>query len=469
MRPALSVAPNAVAIDYLVEGPRTAAAVAAGRSRLLGLVIQEADQEPRFVDHDLAGLLQSLGDRQRLYPHALFALAVEAANDLPPPADFHDFHALTCLLYGHDPFQWQPDRGMDRAALIRMALTEKRIPLVSYAQFLTNAAQEQLDSVYEQIELPVLAPTLAMTLSGVPFNTGTLEQIAGREGPARANAAGLLPHVRPNGRIYADLDPLGAVTGRYTCRDPNLQGLSPALRAAVEASPGHLLMEADVSQCELRVLAHFSQDPRLLAAFRDGNVDLHVQTAAAALGIAAGQVTDEQRDIGKRVNFAIVYGMTADGLAQKLGISPFEAQALLDGYFAAYPGVRSWIAEVHAAAYEDRQVRTLGGRRRRLPDIRSRDPGAVATAQRQAVNTVIQGTAADLMKLALIRLNDALPDGVRMLLPVHDSVLLCVPTALVEETRQIVTAAMEAVPTGFGVPLRVDMHTGQTWADCKRT
>lgn len=133
MPPPLSIASNAVAIDYVVEGPRTAAVVAAARSRLIGLVIQEADQEPRFVDHDLAGLLQSLGDRQRLYPHALFALAVEAMNDLPPPSDFHDFHALTCLLYGHDPFQWQPTAGMDRATLIRMVLdgNASRLPATS--------------------------------------------------------------------------------------------------------------------------------------------------------------------------------------------------------------------------------------------------------------------------------------------------------------------------------------------------
>ena len=226
-------------------------------------------------------------------------------------------------------------------------------------------------------------------------------------------------------------------------------------------------MEADVSQCELRVLAHFSQDPRLLAAFRDGNVDLHVQTAAAALGIAAEQVTDEQRDIGKRVNFAIVYGMTADGLAQKLGIAPFEAQALLDNYFAAFSGVRAWITQVHAAAYEDRQVRTLRGRRRQLPDIRSRDPGEVAAAQRKAVNAIVQGSAADLLKLALVRLHDILPDDVRMLLPVHDSVLLEVPATLVDETQQIVTAAMETIPTGFSVPLKVEVKTGRTWADCK--
>ena len=462
----LSIAHNAAAIDYVVEGPRTAAAVAAGRSPLIGMTIQEAGQEASFVDHDLAGRLAALGDRQRLYPNALFALAVEAVNDLPSPSGFHDFHALVCLLYGHDPFQWQLD-GMDRAALIRMSLTEKRIPFPSYAQFLGNAIQEQLDSVYEQIELPVIAPTLAATLAGVPFNTGTLEQLANREGSAKASATALLRHVQPNGRIYASLDPLGAITGRYTCRDPNLQGLPAAVLAAVEASPGHLLMEADVSQCELRVLAHVSQDPRLLTAYRDGNVDLHVQTAAAALGIAKERVSDEQRGIGKQVNFAIVYGMAADRLAQKLGISVGEAQALLDGYFAVYPGVGAWIAQVHAAAFDDRQVRTLSGRRRPLPDIRSRDPSAVAAAQRQAVNSVIQGSAADMLKMALIRLHDRLPDAVRILLSVHDSILLQVPQALVQETRQIVKDAMEAVPPGFTVPLKVEVRTGRTWAACK--
>jgi DNA polymerase I-like protein with 3'-5' exonuclease and polymerase domains len=457
----LSIAPNAVALDYVVNGPRTAAAVAAGRSPLIGLVIQDAGQEPRFVDCDLAGLLDSLGDRQRLYPSALFALAVEAANDLPSPSDFHDFHALCCLLYGHDPFQWQPGNE-DRAGLVRLA-QEKTIPFASYAQFLDNTRQERLDSVYEQIELPVIVPTLAMTLAGVPFNAGVLAELV--KGPAGSHAAALLRHAQPDGRVYADLDPMGAVTGRYTCQDPNLQGLATPVRAAVEASPNCVLMEADVSQCELRVLAHFSQDAGLLAAYREG-IDLHRQTAAAVLGIA--EVSAEQRRIGKQVNFAIVYGMTADGLAQKLGIMPCEAQRLLDGYFAAYPGVRSWIAQVHTSAQVNREVRTLSGRRRRLPDIRSRDPAAVATAQRQAVNTIVQGTAADLMKLALIRLHQALPPEVRLLMTAHDSVLLELPERLVAQTRDIVLSAMQSPPPNFGVPVHVDVKTGRTRADCKQ-
>jgi DNA polymerase-1 len=273
--------------------------------------------------------------------------------------------------------------------------------------------------------------------------------------------------VQPDGRIYADLDPLGAVTGRYTCQEPNLQGLPKAIRSAVEAAPGHLLLEADVSQTELRVLAHFSQDRRLLAAYRDG-IDLHRQTAAAVLSIPEEQVTEEQRSrIGKQVNFAIIYGMATDGLAQKLAIMPYEAQMLLDGYFATFPGVRNWIAQVQASAQADREVRTLSGRCRQLPDMRSRDPGKVAAAQRQAVNAVVQGTAADLLKLALVRLHNSLPPDVRMLLPVHDSVLLEVPANLIEAACQIVTNAMQATPAGFTVPLKVDVKVGRTWAACK--
>jgi DNA polymerase I-like protein with 3'-5' exonuclease and polymerase domains len=391
---------------------------------------------------------------------------VEAVNDLPPPSDFHDFHALCCLLYGHDPFQWEPDCGMDRAALIRMALAEKIIPLDSYGQFLGNAAQEHLAAVYEEIELPVIAPTLAMTLTGVPFNTDTLEQLAGREGSVATNAAALLPHVQADGRIYADLDPLGTATGRYSCSDPPLQALDRRVRRAIEAAPGCVLMEADYSQMELRVLAHFSQDAALLHAFEHG-VDLHVRTAASVLNIAESDVTDQQRQLGKTLNFGIVYGQTAYGLADELGVTMPRAEELLDAHATAYPGVAAWIAAMHAQAGNVGEVRTLYGRRRCLPNIYSANEALAAEARRQAVNTVIQGSAADLMKMALIRLHDKLPDEVRMLLPVHDSLLCEVPQALVEETRRIVRNVMETTPAGFAVPLKVDIRTGRTWADCK--
>ena len=284
--------------------------------------------------------------------------------------------------------------------------------------------------------------------------------------PVRDAGRRLLAHLGPIGIVRAELDPLGAATGRFSCSSPNLQGLPAPVLPAIEAAPGRVLLEADYSQMELRVLAHFSQDPALLHAFQH-DIDLHVRTAASVLGIAEADVTDEQRSLGKTLNFSIIYGRTAYGLAEELGVSMQRAEELLAAHAAAYPGVAAWIAAVHEQARNSGEVRTLYGRRRQLPNIYSASDALAAEARRQAVNTIIQGTAADLMKLALIRLNDALPDGVRMLLPVHDSVLLEVPSAVVEETQQIVVAAMESTPADFSVPLKVEVKTGPTWAGCK--
>jgi DNA polymerase-1 len=284
--------------------------------------------------------------------------------------------------------------------------------------------------------------------------------------PVRDGAAALLAHLQPSGLVYAELDPVGAATGRFSCSNPNLQGLAAPVRAAIEASPGCVLLEADYSQMELRVLAHFSQDAALLHAFQH-DIDLHRRTAARVLGIAETDVTDAQRQLGKTLNFGIVYGQTPYGLADELGVPMERAQALLDAHAAAYPGVAAWIADVHRQAHNTGEVRTLFGRRRYLPNIYSASAADAAEARRHAVNTVIQGTAADMMKLALIRLNEELPDEVRMLMPVHDSVLLEVPAPLVKETRRVVVAAMETAPSGFSVPLKVEVKAGRTWADCK--
>ena len=211
-----------------------------------------------------------------------------------------------------------------------------------------------------------------------------------------------------------------------------------------------------------------AQLPVLFHAFQHG-IDLHSGTAARVLGIAEADVDDEQRKLGKTLNFGIVYGQTAYGLADELGATTQRAEELLAAHATAYPGATAWTAAVHEQARNSGEVRTLYGRRRQLPNIYSASDALAAEARRQAVNTVVQGSAADLMKLALIRLNDVLPDGVRMLLPVHDSVLLEVPEALVEETQQIVVEAMENTPAGFTVPLKVEVKTGRTWAECKDT
>jgi DNA polymerase-1 len=227
-------------------------------------------------------------------------------------------------------------------------------------------------------------------------------------------------------------------------------------------------MEADISQCELRVLAHFSQDARLLEAYAAADVDVHRWTAAAVLGVREDQVSDEQRNtIGKRVNFAVIYGMTAEGLSDELDVSVGEAEYILSAYFNAYPGVKQWADSVHEFVRTHGHVRTLLGRRRQLPGVWSADQGTAARALRQSVNTIIQGTAADLMKLALVRLHNVLPPEVRMLLTCHDSALLEVPELIIENTRRETIATMSAGFPGFSVPIRVDVGIGKTWAECK--
>ena len=535
--------PLLVAVDYVVDGPRTAAAVAAGRSRLTGMNYQTAEGGLQSVEsNDIAGVLQSLGPRPRLYNDALFGLAVEAQNDLPSPSDVADIdnlRTMLCLLFGGDPSGNQ-ELAIDGGERVRVAFARVNNPLDLCARLSQQIAVAHLHDLYREIELPVLAPVLTMTLGGLRVNRPVLEgiaassetqmeiarrqvqEIAGRpinldsspelihylyevlrlpvpaytangnpstsnkalqalahqhpaaaailayqlQKPVRDASTALLAHLRADGVVHAELDPLGAATGRFSCSAPNLQGLPAAVLPAVEAAPGCVLMEADYSQMELRVLAHFSQDAALLHAFQHG-IDLHVHTAARVLGIAEDAVTDDQRKLGKTLNFGIVYGQTAYGLAEELGVPLQQAEALLAAHAEAYPGVTAWIASVHEQAHNSGEVRTLYGRRRQLPDIYSASDALAAEARRQAVNTVIQGSAADLLKLALVRLHNELPAEVQMLLPVHDSVLLSVPAALVQDTSQIVRAMMESPPAGFSVPLRVDVTTGRSWADCK--
>ncbi|MGO9111697.1 MAG: DNA polymerase A family protein [Thermoguttaceae bacterium] len=281
------------------------------------------------------------------------------------------------------------------------------------------------------------------------------------------SASAVLAAVDPATSIVrGNLDPLGTLTGRYSCSDPPLQALDKRVRRAIEAAPGCVLLEADYSQMELRVLAHFSQDAALLQAFQRDE-DLHRRTAARVLGIAETDVTDQQRQLGKTLNFGIVYGQTAYGLADELGVPLQRAEVLLAAHAATYPGVAAWVAEVHQQAANMGEVRTLYGRRRYLPNIYSAFAGDVAEARRHAVNTVVQGTAADLLKMALIRLNDRLPEAVRMLLSVHDSVLIEARAERIEEAGRIVREAMDAMPAGFTVALKTDIKIGRTWAECK--
>jgi DNA polymerase-1 len=274
-------------------------------------------------------------------------------------------------------------------------------------------------------------------------------------------------HCPQTGCVHGTLTPLGAATGRFSCREPNLHGVPGIVRHAVRARDEQMLLEADISQAEYRVLAHFTRDPGLVEVFQAGNVDLHKQTMALVLGKAVDDVTPAERKVGKVVNFGIIYGETEHGLSRQLGIGVAEARGFIDGFFRGRPAVRDWIESIKQQVRHNGYVQTLSGRRRDLPAIRSGNSATVAKAERQAVNTVIQGTAADLMKLMLTGLRRSLPEDCRMLMTVHDSILLEVASSQVSEVARIVQHAMEGPMPGFSIPIRVDVHAGADWASCK--
>jgi DNA polymerase-1 len=281
--------------------------------------------------------------------------------------------------------------------------------------------------------------------------------------------------IRPEtGRVHTTFQQTGAATGRLSSSNPNLQNipvrteLGREIRAAFIPPPGWKLVVADYSQIELRLLAHMSGDPVLVDAFQHGE-DVHTRTAAEVFGVNAAFVTPEMRRGAKAVNFGIVYGQTAFGLATALGIPKNEADKYIKAYFARYSGVKTFIettiAEVRAKGYAE----TLFGRRRPIPDMDSRNPNARSFAERTAVNTPLQGSAADLIKLAMIHIQKLLAEEKlesRMILQVHDELVFEAPVSEVETLTTLVKREMESVRQ-FAVPLVVDTGVGDNWRDAK--
>jgi len=276
------------------------------------------------------------------------------------------------------------------------------------------------------------------------------------------------------GRLHTSLNQTGAATGRLSSSNPNLQNipirteLGRQIRAAFIPQQGWKLVVADYSQIELRLLAHLSKDPVLVEAFQHGE-DIHTRTAAEVFGVAPLMVTPELRRRAKAVNFGIVYGLSAFGLAAQLGIPRHEAQTYIDNYFARYAGVRKFIDQTIAAVRQSGVTKTLFGRERPIPDMNSRNPNARGFAERTAVNTPLQGTAADVIKLAMIRIDRELEERgfeARMLLQVHDELLFEVPPGELEAVRQLVKSGMEQVAR-LEVPLVADVGAGNNWRAAK--
>ena len=280
--------------------------------------------------------------------------------------------------------------------------------------------------------------------------------------------------VDSEGRVHTTFNQVGTATGRLSSTNPNLQNipvrttLGREIRAAFIPAPGNLLLSADYSQIELRLMAHFSQDPLLLNAYRTGQ-DIHTLTASEVFGIPVAQLDKETRARAKAVNFGIVYGISPFGLAAQLGIDQKIARQYIETYFARYAGVRRFIDRTLEAVRRDQAVRTYFGRVRPIPDIQSRNPNMRGFAERTAINTPLQGTAADLIKLAMLRIDAEITTRnlrSRMTLQVHDELLFDVIPAEAEELRTLVQHEMEHVPE-FTVPIVAEVGLGPNWRDIK--
>jgi DNA polymerase-1 len=284
----------------------------------------------------------------------------------------------------------------------------------------------------------------------------------------------LPPMVHPEtGRIHCTLHQTVTATGRLSCSNPNLQNIpvrtpvGQQIREAFIPAEGRLLLSADYSQIELRILAHLSEDEVLVDAFLRGD-DIHVRTASEVFGIPPENVSSQQRDQIKAINFGILYGSSAFGIAQQLGISQNEAREHINAYFARYPRVRACLDRLVARARKTDYAETLYGRRRPLPDLHSKNRVVRAAAERMAVNSVIQGTAADLIKRAMVDVDSALrgrgAPRARMILQIHDELLFEVPPDEVERLRELVIDRMRSV-ADLGVPLEVNVGVGANWRE----
>jgi DNA polymerase I len=272
--------------------------------------------------------------------------------------------------------------------------------------------------------------------------------------------------------VHTTFGQTGTATGRLSSANPNLQNipirteLGRGIRAAFIAEPGHVLLTADYSQIELRLLAHFSRDPLLVEAYRRGD-DIHTLTASQVFGVPPLMVTSDHRRQAKVVNFGIVYGLSPFGLSQNLGIEPSEAKQFIANYFEKYAGVRAFIDKTLEEARRELKVKTLHGRSRPIPDINSKNANQRGFAERTAVNTPLQGTAADLIKVAMIRIDAALHERnlkSRMTLQVHDELVFEVPEKEMDTMQSLVREQMEKVHA-LAVPLLVEIGIGPNWRD----
>lgn len=375
---------------------------------------------------------------------------------------------------------------LSRDMAVELARLEAEIHTAAGTTFNLNSPKQLGQVLFEQHQLPVLKKTR----TGPSTDADVLDQLAamGHEIPRlileyrelqklRSTYVEVLP-ARVNattGRIHTSFNQTGAATGRLSSSDPNLQNIpvrtprGEEIRAGFIPAPGCLFLAADYSQIELRLMAHLSGDPAFTTAFRQGD-DIHRQTAAIIFGVPLAEVTSEMRARAKTINFGTIYGQGPFALSKQLGISQEEAKEFIAQYFERFAGVRTFLDRQVEIAREQGYVETLLGRRRYITDIRDKNFNVRAFAERTAQNTPLQGSAADLIKVAMRRIHDALREGgyrTRMLLQVHDELVFEAPEDEVERVRPLVKGLMEGAAT-LSVPLLVDVGVGKNWLEAKR-
>ncbi len=365
----------------------------------------------------------------------------------------------------------------------RLAQAEKEIHAHAGGAFNINSPRQLGVVLFEKLQLPVIK----RTKTGPSTDAEVLEELSASHdivrkileyrqlGKLKSTYVDLLPTmVNPNtGRVHTNYNQTMAATGRLSSQDPNLQNIPirtdlgrEIRRAFLPSRPDRVILAADYSQIELRILAHVSQDPTFLQAFKEDQ-DIHAVTAAEIFGVPLAEVTSEMRRRAKTTNFGIIYGQSDFGLSKKLGIPRKEAKEFIERFNARYPGIQHYMIRTLASARRNGYVETLSGRRRYIPELSAGNRQVRDFGERMAINAPIQGTAADIIKIAMVRLFPRLTGlPAAMLLQVHDELVFEVDRDAVEPLQALVTEVMEGAFT-LDVPLRVDAHAGPTWMEAK--
>jgi DNA polymerase-1 len=510
-------APLAVAVGDMMGQPVVGFAAREGEARSLGV---DRIPDRASVAHDVKALIRRFGNQPHLvHDTMLYGFLVHAnpgekyfENETNPAAQadevlrlYHRFRPevekfglvelyesidlpLIGVLAGMEAHGIRIDPAQLSVLGVRLEQEIARLSAEIYElagkPFNINSPQQLGKVLFEDLKLP--APVKTGKGKVISTAADVLEDLAEEHAIARkalefrqlAKLKGTYVDALPvlidpaTGRVHTTFNAAGAATGRLSSSNPNLQNipirteLGREIRAAVVPREGWKLIVADYSQIELRLLAHMSRDAVLMDAFVHGE-DIHTRTAAEVFGVPPLMVSPEERRNAKAVNFGIVYGQTPFGLAQTLGIDRRQAEQYIRAYFERYAGVRRWLDATIADVRRTGVSVNLFGRRRPIPDMNSRNPNARGFAERTAVNTPLQGTAADLIKLAMIRIDRKLA-GLRtkMLLQVHDELVFEAPPEEVEEVRGMVKSEMESVRK-LEVPMVVDVGAGENWRDAK--